>query len=247
MTDESQPLSSELQQLLENAKPLVPAPHTSKTRVLQRLNAELIGAAGGAETSTAAPHAGEGLMAKAVVLKWVGAASATSLFLGGLLGAGLHAAVTPSLSVSPPPPVSVAVVPRDTPLTSSDASVESDEAALPTSKEPFAPRVSPDEIQPRSTQERGQGPSSALALEKSFLEQARAAMARQDPEAALQALELHERRFPRGQLTEERMALKVMSLSSAGRSIEARNAAAAFRDRFPRGLLREAVDAIVPP
>jgi hypothetical protein len=72
-------------------------------------------------------------------------------------------------------------------------------------------------------------------------------MARSDPDSALGALAQHAKTFPKGQLTEERMALEVMALSSAGRSIEAKNAATAFRSRFPAGLFRSAVDAVSPP
>ena len=70
-----------------------------------------------------------------------------------------------------------------------------------------------------------------------MLQPARAAVARADVTAALAAIAEHERRFPNGQLTEEREALRVLALAGAHRSEEARRAAATFRKRFPRSML----------
>jgi hypothetical protein len=75
------------------------------------------------------------------------------------------------------------------------------------------------------------------ALERKILQPARAALAAGDSSSALAAIAEHERRFPVGQLTEEREALRVEALLSARRTDEARSAAAAFRNRFPRSVL----------
>jgi hypothetical protein len=69
------------------------------------------------------------------------------------------------------------------------------------------------------------------------LERVWAALIGQDYRAALATLGEHRRRFPRGQLREEGDALGVLSLEGAGRTDEARRAAAAFVDRFPRSVL----------
>jgi hypothetical protein len=45
------------------------------------------------------------------------------------------------------------------------------------------------------------------------------------------------RQFPKGQLAEEREALRVRSLLGAGRMAEGQSAAAAFANRFPRSVL----------
>lgn len=246
--DDLEPLSADLKALLDAEKPISAAPAAAKARMLSRLSTELFDAPGGdggggssqggsgVSSAPAAPSGGvgagagaSGFVAKAVVTKLVVGASVASLAVGGALGAGVHSVVAtpkpveqstpapvvvkePEKPVEPPPPPPVVDVP-----------VEKVEPKVA----PVAPKLSADE---------------QLALEKSYVEQARAAMARQDTTAALEALGQHEKRFPKGQLTEERMALQVMALVSAGRSIEANNLATEFRRRFPNGLMRSVVD-----
>ena len=79
--------------------------------------------------------------------------------------------------------------------------------------------------------------SEGYAVELELLQQARTALARADFAAALAAIAAHERRFPNGQLAEEREALRVLALSGAHQSEDARRAATAFRKRFPHSLL----------
>ncbi len=262
-----EPLSPELQALLAAERPLTSAPAAAKSRLLAKLSTELFevpgGDGGGSEggSSSSGPSsgpgpsgapptgagvsgagvsaAGSGLVAKAVVAKLVVGASVASMAVGGAIGAGVHSAVVeererqhrlaaperPATERPPEPPPPPVVTAEPPPSPSTPVVIP------PTVTAPAKPQLSADE---------------QLALEKSYVEQARVAMARQDPNGALEALAHHQRRFPNGQLTEERMALEVMALSSAGRSIEARNAANAFRKRFPAGLLRSAVDATAP-
>ena len=78
-------------------------------------------------------------------------------------------------------------------------------------------------------------------VELRLLEQARAAVAREDFTMALQLLNAHARRFRSGRLVEERDALRVKVLASLGRRSEARRAAAQFEGRFPRSPLLPAV------
>ena len=75
------------------------------------------------------------------------------------------------------------------------------------------------------------------ALELKVLQPARAAVARGDFSSALASIAEHERRFPDGELTEEREALRVQALSGLGRTEEASRAATAFRQRFPGSVL----------
>jgi len=75
------------------------------------------------------------------------------------------------------------------------------------------------------------------ALELKVLQPARAAVARDDFLSALAAIAEHERRFPEGQLAEEREALRVQALLGLQRTEEASRAAAAFRERFPGSVL----------
>ncbi|MDP3235536.1 MAG: hypothetical protein Q8S33_12835 [Myxococcales bacterium] len=263
--DDLEPMSADLTSLLDAEKPITAAPVGAKAKLLARLSADLFdgpggdgggegsdGGAGGAAPSAPVTGGGvgasagtgavgataSGVVAKAVVAKLVVGASVASMAVGGAIGAGVHSAVT---SPPPPPPPIVRLAPVEPPPVAVAI------AELPPAPPPVVEAVLPV-VEPRPAQ-----PSVAklsadeqLALEKSYVEQARAAMARKDVDAALDALAQHERRFPKGQLTEERLALKVMALSSAGRSIEARNVAAEFRRRFPTGLFRAAVDDASP-
>jgi TolA-binding protein len=79
-------------------------------------------------------------------------------------------------------------------------------------------------------------------VELQLLDQAQEAVTAGRFEAALALLEAHARRFPNGALVEERDALLIRTLSSLGRSSEAREAGAVFRRRFPRSVLGNRVD-----
>lgn len=83
--------------------------------------------------------------------------------------------------------------------------------------------------------------------EVALLQRAQAAYADRNFSVALALVGEHGRRFPKGRLAEEREALRVRSLASAGRTGEARRAAAQFEHRFPRSVLlprlRETVSA----
>lgn len=262
--DDLEPMSADLTSLLDAEKPITAAPAGAKAKLLARLSTELFdgpggdgggeGSDGGAGGAASSPPAGggvgasagtgavgataSGVVARAVVAKLVVGASVASLAVGGAIGAGVHSVVS---TPPPPPPPIVQLAP-----------VEPPPVAVPIAEPPPVPppvvEAVPPAVEPRAVQPSASKLSAdeQLALEKSYLEQTRAAMARKDVDAALDALAQHERRFPKGQLTEERLALKVMALSSAGRSIEAKNVAAEFRRRFPTGLFRAAVDDASP-
>lgn len=261
--DDLEPMSADLTSLLDAEKPITAAPAGAKAKLLARLSTELFdgpggdgggegsdGGAGGAASSTPAgggvgASAGggavgataSGVVARAVVAKLVVGASVASLAVGGVIGAGVHSVVT----TPPPPPPIVRLAPVEPPPVA--VPIAEPPPVPPPVVEAVPPAVEPRPVQPSASK---LSADEQLALEKSYLEQARAAMARKDVDAALDALAQHERRFPKGQLTEERLALKVMALSSAGRSIEAKNVAAEFRRRFPTGLFRAAVDDASP-
>ncbi len=87
-------------------------------------------------------------------------------------------------------------------------------------------------------------PASAtgLATERALLDRARADLLAGEPAEALAAVGTHARRFPRGVLSEERDALRVEALASAGRRDEARAAATKFHATYPDSVLTAAVD-----
>jgi hypothetical protein len=79
---------------------------------------------------------------------------------------------------------------------------------------------------------------STYALELQLLEPARKSIAQGELGAALAAIARHQREYPRGQLAEEREALRVRALWGMGARAEAESAAAVFRKRYPHsGLL----------
>lgn len=76
------------------------------------------------------------------------------------------------------------------------------------------------------------------AIEAGLLEPARRSIGSGNYAAALAALARHQREYPRGQLAQEREALRVRALWGMGQKPAAESAAAAFRKRYPRsGLL----------
>ncbi len=86
-------------------------------------------------------------------------------------------------------------------------------------------------------------PLDSLGRERALLETARAALARGDSAAGLDAIARHAREFPQGRLVEEGDALRVRALVAAGRVAEARTAAEAFRGAHPDSVLQPSVDA----
>jgi hypothetical protein len=85
-------------------------------------------------------------------------------------------------------------------------------------------------------------PASDLAAETALLGAAQSALGRGDARAALQALDAHERQFPSGALTEERLGARVFALCGLGRRADAASAARALLDRAPSSPLRARVE-----
>jgi hypothetical protein len=77
----------------------------------------------------------------------------------------------------------------------------------------------------------------SLSAERGLLEVARSALAKGDLPGAFAALEQHERDFANGRLEEEREALLIKTLHTAGREREATERATRFQQRFPDSLL----------
>lgn len=84
-----------------------------------------------------------------------------------------------------------------------------------------------------------------LASENALVSRAQAALARGRVGEALAAIAEHQRSYPRGQFVEEREALAVQALVRAGNLDAARARAERFRARYPRSMLRRAVDSAV--
>jgi len=155
------------------------------------------------------------------------------LTAGAGIGAAAHAAMTT-------PRVEVRVVerivwveagaptPQDSPSTSPPPTAAS--VAVPSTTTVFVNHPPParDEL---------------LAKERAIIESARSALARRDPDAALDAVGTHARTFPKGQLSEEREALAIQALVLAKRSDEARARVKRFREHYPTSFFLPVVEA----
>jgi hypothetical protein len=83
-----------------------------------------------------------------------------------------------------------------------------------------------------------------LYAEQELLDRARTLLLEGEPAAALKAIDIHRRRFPHGALSQERDALQIEALGSAGRTDEACKAAQVFHGAYPGSLLARAVEDV---
>lgn len=84
-------------------------------------------------------------------------------------------------------------------------------------------------------------PDEALTAERALLERGRTALTRGDPAGALAAVGEHARRFPEGELAEEREALRVQALVAQGRAADAKEAFERFQVAHPKSLMIQAL------
>lgn len=258
-------LDPELELDLEAERAVPVASDEAKARIFAAVQVAIVqpptppgtGASASASTSTAtATTAGGGAALKAL---------AAVAVLAGVVGVGVLSrrespapAVTTAPTVveaprsAPPPPPSAVAVPTAAPAPvqvavapppSAPAAVSSAQraavhqtahAAVPDEDAPVA--AEPGRPHPVAT------PTSTLGDEQALLEAARRALAAGDPRGALAAVSTHERRYAAGGLAEERDVLRIQAHARAGRMDEARAYAERFRARYPRSLLRAAVD-----
>ena len=126
------------------------------------------------------------------------------------------------------------------------------EAPVPpsTASRPAAPVPSVTRIPPAppivasaapSSTARPAASTSSIALEQAILDTARVALGREDAAAALAATATHARRFPRGQLSEEREAIAIQALVLLHRDADAHARADAFAHAYPDSALMPAI------
>ena len=227
-------------------------------RLRRRLEASVgilaLGVGTAAVTSTAAGGAAATVTKASLVAKpWI--AVAFAFVLGGVAGAGLYAAARKPVTSPPqvttvvverrvevpvpaPPPSAVIVLPSTVDTTSPTIAAGS--------PPPVAVGVAPPAQMGAAAAKSGNAASTTdtgLAAERALLEVARTALSRGDAASALTSLDEHAKRFPGGQLTEEREALYVQALARAGHLSEAKARAARFAKRFPESMLLPVVEA----
>jgi hypothetical protein len=124
-----------------------------------------------------------------------------------------------------------------------DPSPPSPAVTAPTSRLEASDLVMPSlaNSQPKSLPRLRRSPPAtaqeSYAAELDLLQRAQAAYAEREFSGALVLVAEHARRFPDGRLAEEREALRVRSLARSEHAEEARRAAEAFANRFPRSVL----------
>ena len=163
------------------------------------------------------------LIAAAVAVAGLAAAGAGIYQLKAVWAPSSPPWVAPIDTVAPlPPPTGAAgVTPRQ---------VQAEQAAGPTVVEPRRAAAAVDSAPAASVQ--------SYARELGLLEPARSSIAQGNFGSALTAIAQHQREFPRGQLAQEREALRIRALWGLGETDAAEKAAAGFRTRYPHsGLL----------
>ena len=211
-----------------------------------------------ASTSSAAGAAAAGGVSKLAAALW----AAASFAVGA--GAGAGAMIVTADPEQPAPRVverivEVPAAPEELPpAPASAAPPEEHEAAPPEvvtedaggdpapvepDEEPPRPRepASEKKLAPVEAKEETGAGVGQLAAERRLLARAQAALGRGRPEAALEALEEHVSRYPKGALAEEREALEVQALRQAGEEEQAQRAAETFLKRWPRSIFRSVV------
>jgi hypothetical protein len=167
-------------------------------------------------------------------------AAAAGFMLVALCAAAFHAGYQARVRGSAPPLPTLTTEPR--------AAAPQPPAALPAKSREAIVAVTSSPV--RSSKAKGTAPARTAAdsepypIELRLLQPVQQAVLRRDFASALAGIAEHQRRFPSGQLVEEREALRVKSLFGLGHTTEAQRARAAFRERFPRSVSLRGIDGM---
>ena len=205
-------LSLDVRLLLDRERKIAVLPAAARARALFRARSALAAGVATRQAPSRAPSA----------LRWAAAAGlacVTTVAVGAV-------AYSVGVRARPPAPAVAAAPPTESPTSHWSAG-----------DAPFRDLLTRPEL-PAPAPARAE---TGVRVELRLLEQARAAVAREDFGTAMQLLAEHGRRFRKGRLVEEREALRVKALASLGRRGDARRAAAQFEARFPRSPLLPAV------
>ena len=246
-----QELSPVLQALLASGRPGPDVPPGEKDALIASLG-PLLGPSGGGPDGCAGDGAGSGPSEAANTFARAAAGSKVAFSVGGLvagiaMGAAGHAALTEAPAAEPTPIVHVVASASATSpsaeatesaptLTPSSLPVVGEEATPVRTPRRAVPNTSSTFTEASATELRA-ARDEALRKERQLLDIARTAVTRKDGAAALDALNQHASRFPKGRLAEEREALRVQALLLLGRKDEARESAETFRDEHPDSLM----------
>lgn len=227
MNDELPPMGDDVDAVLERAGRPRP-PRDFEERVMARVAVTAAAglataAATSASASTTAASTVGGSTSAASLVSVKAAALGVGLFVAGT-GAGV--ALQRTVLASPPPPPEVRVVTKEV------------RVEVPVEVRVEVPVPAPVPVRPAP---RGPTSDRLLAEERALVEMGRSALSRGEAALALTHCQSHAKKFPSGQLAEERELLWVRSLMALGKQDEARARAAAFPRRFPGSLLAPSV------
>jgi hypothetical protein len=145
--------------------------------------------------------------------------------IGAIIGGGLWLSSRP---LAPPPPPQ-AVDPAPAPVTANPVPAAVEEPApVTTENAPRPPHTKP-----------APGPSEATLLQRAQ------AVLRSDPGRALALTQEHRRRYPQGELSQEREVIAIEALSRLGRSREAGKRAEDFGKSYPGSAHQKKVETSV--
>jgi hypothetical protein len=193
------------------------------------------GAAGAAPTAGAT-----GAIAGQSIVIGTGKALAA---LGGALVLGATAGVAADRTLTAPPPAVTLYLPATAAAPQQRVAIP---GLAPTILDGLSPDALPTASVPRPLVTAVEVTTSNLAKERDLIDTARTGVARGNPEAALAAVSRHEREYPRGQLREEREALRVLAVNARGGKAEAIVLGRQFRKQYPASVFLPQIDAIVP-
>jgi hypothetical protein len=211
-------------------------------------------------TAPAGPTGGTAGSAASLGAAGAGSASLSQLLTVGLVafvvGGGAGAGVYHLVAGGPPEPPEVAFVAEtggsalDEPVSAEDASLlaealtgepDGDTASGHDSEDGVAQDAATRRTPSSPPPDAREATAEERTRERQIIEIARAAVARGNARAALGAVSRHAREFPSGRLSEEREALRILALVSAGRLAEAEQWARTFRRRHPGSIFAPAI------
>ena len=252
--DELDPLPDDLQRLLRGGRPGFEPPPASRDAALSFIALHAgtaLGVVAATSVAANAAHAASTIPRGALVRGWLalkGSVGIGGLIIGAAVGAAGHAALVksekgsaPSSVASSGPQASAAVSASTTPAASAAPS-GAIAPSLPATTPPPSPSITQKAEDPHA---RGAS-DTALGSERALIDMARTSVARGQGDAALAALERHGREFPRGRLAEEREWLAIQALLLTGRTGDAKQRAARFRQTYPHSLMLPALDEALP-
>jgi hypothetical protein len=245
VSDELRPLPPEIAALLSDERDAAPPSAEARSRVRGRLQATLGAAVLGAAAtagSVATPAAAGTLATTGKLTAVAGKPMALALAVKvGIAVCGVGAVGATAYLARHTTPPRVAAPTTSAPIAPTFVAPAAPSVPLP----PPAPSVAttPPLPLPSAPSVAAPAPHRSLREERALLERARAALADDDAAGALAAVERHARRFPDGQLVEERDSLRVRALAAAGDRDEARRRADEFARRYPESLFLPSVRA----